>query len=319
MFQTPDGTTMQMCGLCPRNCGADRNNGIKGYCGETALVRVARASLHLWEEPCISGINGSGTVFFSGCPLRCVYCQNQDIALGNKGKPLTADALCRTFLLLQEKNAENINLVTPTHFVPQIAAALEHAKKRGLVLPVVYNTASYEHVETIRRLDGLVDIYLPDFKYWSDTVSQRYSNAPDYAAHAQKAIAEMVRQTKSPVFADNMMKRGTIVRHMVLPGHTKESRSILRYLYETYQDDIYISIMNQYTPPKSIAAAGFPELSRRVTKREYEKVIDYAIRLGVTNAFIQEGETAKESFIPDFDDCGLLNEIECNTNEMELT
>lgn len=309
MFKKPDRTALHACGLCPRSCGADRNNGIKGYCGETALVRVARASLHMWEEPCISGTKGSGTVFFSGCPLRCVYCQNQDIALGNKGEPFTTDELCRTFLLLQEKNAENINLVTPTHFVPQIAAALEHAKKRGLVLPIVYNTASYEHVETIRRLDGLVDIYLPDFKYWSDTVSQRYSNAPDYCSYAKKAIAEMVRQTKSPVFENKMMKRGTIVRHMVLPGHTKESKNIIHYLYVTYQDDIYISIMNQYTPPKTIAEAGFPELSRRVTKREYGKVIDYAICLGVTNAFIQEGETAKESFIPDFDDFGFLNEI----------
>lgn len=309
MFQTLDSTAMQACGLCPRNCSADRNNGIRGYCKETALVRVARASLHMWEEPCISGTKGSGTIFFSGCPLRCIYCQNQDIALGNKGEPFTTDELCRIFLLLQEKDAENINLVTPTHFVPQIASALERAKERGLVLPIVYNTASYEHVETIRRLDGLVNIYLPDFKYWSDTVSRRYSNTPDYVSYAKKAIAEMVRQTKSPIFENGMMKRGTIVRHMVLPGHTKESQNIIHYLYETYQDDIYISIMNQYTPPKSIAASGFPELSRRVTKREYGKVINYAISLGVTNAFIQEGETAKESFIPDFDDFGFLNEI----------
>lgn len=309
MFQITAGISMQKCGLCPRNCGVDRQNGIRGYCGESAVVRVARASLHMWEEPCISKKNGSGTVFFSGCPLRCVYCQNRSIALGNKGETFTIDELCSVFLLLQEKKAENINLVTPTHFVPQIVSALERAKAQGLTLPIVYNTGSYEYVETIKMLDGLVDIYLPDLKYKSDCLSRYYSNAPDYFVHAKDAIDEMVRQTKSPVFESGLMKRGTIVRHMILPGHTKDSKDIICYLYKKYRDSIYISIMNQYTPPKDIAAMGFSEIARSVTKREYEKVIDYALELGVVNAFIQEGGTASESFIPDFDDKALLKEI----------
>lgn len=297
------------CRLCPRSCGVDRTGGKTGYCGESATVRVARISLHMWEEPCISGKNGSGTVFFSGCPLRCVFCQNKSIALGNKGEALTIDELVRAFLLLQEKHAENINLVTPTHFVPQLVRALECARKRGLTIPIVYNTSSYECIETIKMLDGLVDIYLPDLKYKSDRLSKRYSNAPDYFEHAAKAIEEMIRQTKEPVFEGDLIKRGTIVRHMIMPGHTKDSKEIICYLYQKYKDAIYISIMNQYTPPKDIEREGFAELSRRVTGREYERVIDYAIDIGVTNAFIQEGGTASESFIPDFGDNVLLKEI----------
>lgn len=297
------------CMLCPRSCGADRANGKTGYCKETATVRVARISLHMWEEPCISGENGSGTIFFSGCPLRCVFCQNKQIALGENGAALTTDELCDAFLLLQEKKAENINLVTPTHFVPQIVKAIESAKAKGLTIPIVYNTSSYECVETIKMLDGLVDIYLPDLKYQSDELSQRYSNASDYFVYATKAIDEMVRQTGKPIFAQKRMKRGTIVRHMIMPGHTKDSINIIRYLYKKYQDDVFLSIMNQYTPPKDIAQQGFDELMRTVTKREYEKVVNDAIALGVTNAFIQEGETASKSFIPDFDDGVFLKEI----------
>lgn len=300
---------MQQCRLCPRTCNADRESGKKGYCGESAVVRAARVSLHMWEEPCISGKNGSGTIFFSGCPLRCVYCQNKSIALGNKGETLTVDELCTAFLLLQEQGAENINLVTPTHFAPQIAKAIERAKAKGFRLPIVYNTSSYESVDAIKMLDGLVDIYLPDLKYKSDALSQRYSNAPDYFMHAKEAIAEMVRQAKSPVFENGLMKRGTIVRHMILPGHTKDSKDIICYLYKTYRDNIYISIMSQYTPPQDLESIGFAELARTVTKREYGKVIDYALEIGVTNAFIQEGETADERFIPDFGDGGLLKEL----------
>lgn len=297
------------CMLCPRSCGADRANGKTGYCKETATVRVARISLHMWEEPCISGKNGSGTIFFSGCPLRCVFCQNKQIALGEKGEAITTDELCDAFLLLQEKKAENINLVTPTHFVPQIVKAIEGAKTKGLTIPIVYNTSSYECVETVKMLDGLVDIYLPDLKYQSDELSRRYSNAPDYFAYATKAIDEMVRQTGKPIFEQKNMKRGTIVRHMILPGHTKDSINIICYLYKKYQDDVFLSIMNQYTPPKDIAQQGFDELMRTITKREYEKVVNDAIALGVTNAFIQEGETASKSFIPDFDDGVFLKEI----------
>ncbi len=294
------------CALCPRQCCVDRRN-VRGYCGETEQVRVARASLHMWEEPCISGSAGSGTVFFAGCPLRCVFCQNRTIAFGEKGKALTPEQLTALFLLLQHKGAHNINLVTPTHFVPQIADALKSAKMQGLSIPVVYNTSGYETVHTLRLLEGVVDIYLPDLKYYSAAVSQKYSRAPDYFAYASRAIGEMVRQTGAPVFDGEQMRTGVIVRHMVLPGHVNDAKAVLKYLYDTYKEDVYISIMNQYTPPKDIE--DYPEISRRVTRREYERVVDYAIELGIQNAFIQEGDTAKESFIPDFDEELLLKEV----------
>lgn len=292
------------CSLCPRDCHVDRAER-KGYCGERAVLRVARASLHMWEEPCISGTAGSGTVFFSGCPLKCVFCQNRAIASGNKGKELTVPQLSELFLLLQDKGAHNINLVTPTHFVPQIAAALREAKTKGLTLPVVYNTSGYEKVTTLQMLDGLIDIYLPDLKYCSSEISSRYSNAPDYFNHASPTIGEMVRQIGRPVFDGELMKRGVIVRHMVLPGHTGDSKAVIKYLHDTYGDDICLSILNQYTPPADMR--NFPEIGRRVTPREYGKVVDYAIETGVGNAWIQEGKTAEESFIPDFDDAVYLN------------
>lgn len=297
---------MRGCALCPRQCHVDRAKD-RGYCGEGKTVRVARASLHMWEEPCISGKTGSGTVFFTGCPLKCVFCQNRMIASGDRGKELTNEQLARLFLVLQEKGANNINLVTPTHFVPQIAEALRTAKAEGLFIPIVYNTSGYERVESLQLLDGLVDIYLPDLKYYSEELSKRYSNAPDYFVRVSLAIAEMVRQAGSPVFDGTLMKRGVIVRHMVMPGHVKDSKEVIGYLYHMYQDDIYMSIMNQYTPPKDLGY--YPEINRCVTRREYEKVIDYAISLGVENAFIQEGDTAKESFIPDFDEGVYLKEV----------
>lgn len=295
-----------ICALCPRQCHADRNSH-KGYCGESRQVRVARASLHMWEEPCISGNQGSGTVFFTGCPLRCVFCQNRKIALGDKGRTLRKEQLSTLFLLMQSKGAHNINLVTPTHFVPQIIDALKNAKKQGLSIPVVYNTSGYESVGTLRMLEGFVDIYLPDFKYYNAQLSAKYSQAPDYFVCASRAVEEMVRQTGPPVFDGGLMKRGVIVRHMVMPGHVTDSKAVIKYLYEKYRDDIYISIMNQYTPPADLA--DYPEISRRVTKREYEKVVEYAIELGVENAFVQEGGTAKESFIPDFDEELYLKEV----------
>ncbi len=291
------------CALCPRNCAVDRENGEKGICGQTNEVKVARAALHYWEEPCISGEAGSGTVFFSGCSLHCVFCQNEQIANGTVGKVITVERLAEIFLELQEKGANNINLVTPGHFIPQIKEALLMAKKRGLFLPIVYNTSSYENVEAIRSLEGLVDIYLPDFKYMDSTLSKKYSHAKDYAAVAKAAIAEMVRQTGSPFFdekgEEGLIKRGTIVRHLTLPECMEDSKAIIRYLYETYGNQIYISIMNQFTPLSNVAA--YPELNRRITEAEYEELVDYAIELGVEQGFIQEGETAEESFIPDFD------------------
>lgn len=309
---------MKLCTLCPRNCGVDRENGQRGLCGQTNEVKVARAALHYWEEPCISGKDGSGAVFFSGCSLQCVFCQNYNIAHGTAGKVITTERLSEIFLELQEKGANNINLVTPSHFVPQIITALESAKNQGLTLPIVYNTGSYEKVDTIRQLEGLVDIYLPDFKYMSPIISAKYSYAADYSMVAKEVIAEMVRQTGAPVFfagqdasqdeqdpidAGALMKRGTIVRHLLLPGYTEDSKAVIRYLYQTYGDSIYISIMNQFTPLAGLDK--YPELNRKVTKKEYEAVVDYAVKLGVERGFIQDGNTAEESFIPEFDGEGV--------------
>ncbi|MDO4614272.1 MAG: radical SAM protein [Lachnospiraceae bacterium] len=268
-------------------------------------IFAARAALHMWEEPCISGKEGSGAVFFTGCPLRCVFCQNREIALGSQGYPMTTETLSGTFLHLQKEGANNINLVTPTQYVPEIREALLLAKKAGLTVPVVYNTGSYELPETIRSLSGFVDIFLPDFKYCDPVLSEAYSNAADYAEVAEAAIDEMVEITGGPEFDERgMMLRGTIIRHMVLPGHTKDSMAVLRRVYERYGDRIYISIMNQYTPMPGIEDK-FPELGRRVTKREYNRVVDFALELGITQAFIQEGNAAKESFIPAFDGSGI--------------
>ncbi len=290
------------CTLCPRECRVDRNAGKIGYCGQTARLTAARAALHFWEEPCLSGTNGSGAVFFSGCNLRCVYCQNREIALGQAGREITPTRLSDIFLALQEKQAHNINLVTPTHFIPQIVTALDSAKRRGLCVPVVYNTSAYEKPEILRFLEGLVDIYLPDFKYFDADLSERYSHAPDYFEVASGAVSEMVRQVGTPVFTDgedSLMTRGVIVRHLLLPGCEKDSRRILRYLHDTYNNDIYVSIMNQYTPLAQVSS--IPSLNRRISEEEYERIVDYAIRIGIENGFIQEGETASESFIPAFD------------------
>ena len=298
------------CTLCPRNCGVDRDNGKIGYCGQTDKVYVARAALHMWEEPCISGKEGSGTVFFCGCTLRCIFCQNHQIVLGKAesgdkiGKEVSIERLKEIFLELQEKGANNINLVTGTHYIPQIAMALKLAKEEGLKIPIVYNTGGYEKAESLQILDGLVDIYLPDMKYVSKELSKEYSNASDYFDVASKALEEMVRQAGEAQF-DNRgyMIKGVIVRHLVLPGSTKDSKAVLDYLWNTYGNNIFISIMNQYTPMEQIK--NHPLLSRKVTKREYSKVVDYALSLGWENAFIQEGETAMESFIPGFNGLGV--------------
>lgn len=291
------------CDLCPRKCLVDRKKGEKGICGQTENLKVARAALHFWEEPCISGDAGSGAVFFSGCPLHCVFCQNENIANGTVGKEISLERLVDIFLELQEKKANNINLVTPGHFVPQIVKALDQARREGLTLPVVYNTSSYETVDTIKMLEGYVDIYLPDFKYMSPVLSKKYSHAPDYAQVAKAAIAEMVRQTGKAVFVngdeDNLILRGTIVRHLTLPGCMEDSMQILKYLHDTYGDMIYISIMNQFTPLSNLEK--YSELNRRITEEEYETLVDYAIDIGIENGFIQEGDTAEESFIPEFD------------------
>lgn len=298
------------CTLCPRNCSVDRSEEKIGYCGQSNKIYVARAALHMWEEPCISGEEGSGTVFFCGCPLRCIFCQNHKIALGKEengekiGKEISISRLKEIFLELQDIGANNINLVTGTHYIPQIAEALVLAKEEGLIIPIVYNTSGYEKKESLCLLEGLVDIYLPDMKYVSRELSKEYSNAENYFEVAAKAIEEMVRQVGEPEFDERgMIQKGVIVRHLVLPGSTKDSKAVLEYLWNTYGNRIYISIMNQYTPMEQIK--NHPLLSRKVTKREYQKVVDYALSLGWENGFIQEGETAKESFIPGFNGVGV--------------
>ena len=292
---------MKTCTLCPRRCGVDRSSGKTGYCGESNTIRVARTSLHQWEEPCITGKYGSGTVFFSGCALKCIFCQNHNIADSSVGKEFTIEELAEAFLRLEEKKASNINLVTGGHYVEQLVPALGMAKERGLSIPVVYNTSGYETVESLHKLEGLVDVYLPDCKFFDSEIAGRYAKATDYFSVAKEAIAEMVRQAPEVIFDKETgdMLKGVIVRHLILPGHTKDSIKIIEYLHETYGDRIYLSIMNQYTPIKEWKE--FPNLNRKVTKREYKKVLDAAIAMGVKNAYIQEGETADKSFIPEFD------------------
>ena len=293
------------CTLCPRKCNVNRLEGKRGYCGMDSTIRAARAALHMWEEPCISGTSGSGTVFFSGCNLRCVFCQNHNIALGKAGRFISPEHLVEIFLQLQEQGANNINLVTPTHFLPQIVISLEQAKQQGLHLPIVYNTGSYESPKALHYLEGLVDIYLPDLKYFSPELSTAYSHAPDYFEAACAAIAEMYRQVGNPVINEDtgLMQRGLIVRHLLLPGQTKDSKKILRYLHETYGDHIYISIMNQYTPLPQVA--DIEALNRTVTPEEYDRVLRFAERIGIERGFRQEGTAASESFIPEFDERGL--------------
>lgn len=296
---------MKRCMICPRRCGADRGAGEIGVCGEDSRIFAARAALHFWEEPCISGERGSGAVFFSGCPLRCVYCQNYEIAAARQGMEISEPRLAEIFLELQEQGAENINLVTPTHYTEQIIRALKRAAADGLALPVVYNCSGYERAETLRSLEGIVSVYLTDFKYMSADTAMRYSHAPDYPETAKAALAEMVRQRPNPEFdANGRMTGGVIVRHLLLPGHVREAEEIVRYVYGAYKNQVYLSLMNQYTPFARLAEL-CPELNRRVTKREYERLIDYTLALGVEQAFIQEGATARESFIPAFDFEGL--------------
>ena len=286
------------CKLCPRNCGINRYEKV-GVCGASNKVRVSHYSLHEWEEPVISGINGSGTVFFSHCNLKCIFCQNKKISTGGYGKDITNKRLGEIFLELQSKGAHNINLVTPTHYVPQIVNVLKKLKGNELKIPVVYNTSSYENVSTIELLDGLVDVYLADFKYYDDELARNYSNCKNYFEVASSAIKKMYEQVGNPVFENDLMKKGVIVRLLLLPGHKEDVKKIIKYVYETYKDNVYISIMNQYTPVTKTLE--YPNLNWTVTDSEYCDVINYACDLGITCAFIQEGETASESFIPDFD------------------
>ena len=291
---------LKSCKLCPRNCKIDRLNNKIGFCKATDKLKVARAALHFWEEPCISGEKGSGTVFFSNCTLKCVFCQNNDISECSAGKEISIERLSDIFLELQHKGVLNINLVTPTHYVPQIIEGLKIAKNKGLNLPIIYNSSGYENIETLRYLKGYIDVYLPDLKYFSNKYSLKYSNAKDYFNFAIKAIDEMVKQVGDIQFDKNgIIKKGVIVRHLLLPGLLFDSKKILDYLHKTYDDKIYISIMNQYTPLAHVE--NYPEINKKISEKYYNTIIDYAISIGIQNAFIQEEGTAKESFIPAFD------------------
>ncbi len=353
-------TELQNCKICPRDCGVDRTSGATGFCGQSASITAARAYLHAWEEPCISGQNGSGTVFFSGCNMKCVFCQNSEISTGDVQKEISSERLSEIFLELQDKKASNINLVTPTHFVPLIIPALERAKAEGLRIPVVYNSSGYEKVSTLKFLDGLIDIYLPDCKYFSDELAIRYSSAPGYFNISMDAIAEMLRQVGKPKFLLNsdayksqinidasqininesqtnidtsqtntsesrtiigadkyndlmedcdddysgpLMISGVIVRHLMLPGQLADSEKVLGALLDRFGSQIYLSIMNQFTPHGDLTR--FPELLNPVNEAEYDALIDFCIDHGIENGFFQGGGTDSESFIPAFDFYGL--------------
>ncbi|WP_242832974.1 radical SAM protein [Butyrivibrio sp. LC3010] len=331
---------MNKCMLCPRKCGVNRLENELGYCGQGATLTAARAYLHAWEEPCISGENGSGTVFFSGCNMRCVFCQNAEIAKGDVAKAISSERLAEIFLELQEKKASNINLVTPTHFVPLIIPAIESAKRQGLIIPVLYNTSAYENVETLKMLEGLIDIYLPDCKYYYDDLAVKYSNAAGYFDISIKAIEEMLRQVGEPEFFNDgvipradkgafyeekhvltaaeyneyienaeddylgpLMKKGVIIRHLMLPGCLEDSKKVIEELLTRFGDKVYLSVMNQFTPHGDLGR--FPELMQGVKTSDYDELIDYAIDLGIENGFFQGEGTDSESFIPAFDFEGL--------------
>lgn len=291
---------LKECRLCPRNCGVNRIDGKLGFCGASDKVRVARAALHMWEEPSISGEVGSGTVFFSNCTLKCVFCQNYNISQEKSGKDITIERLGEIFIELQQKGALNINLVTPTHYVPQIIEAIKIARKNGLKLPIVYNSSGYENVETIKLLKGYVDVYLPDFKYVSTEYSKLYSKAENYFIYVTKAIEEMVNQVGEATFDENgIIKKGVIVRHLMLPGLLFDSKKVIDYVYDNFGDKVYISIMNQFTPLEILK--DYPKINKKVNPKHYQSLINYAVNLGVTKGYIQEEGTAEESFIPAFD------------------
>lgn len=288
----------EKCELCNRRCGINRSSGERGFCKMSDKIYIARADLHFWEEPPISAERGSGTVFFSGCSLGCVYCQNRKISRAQVGKQIGLSELSEIFLNLEEKGAHNINLVTPTHYVPSIIKAVKNARENGLKIPIVYNTASYETEETLEALRDTVDVWLPDLKYYKPKTAKQYSNAEDLPEISRTAIDKMVEMSGNPVFDENgVMLRGVIVRILLLPGHVAEAKLNVKYLYEKYGDKIYISLMSQYTPSPDLAAP----LNRRVTVAEYDELVSYAEKLGIKNAFTQERESAKESFIPDFE------------------
>lgn len=294
---------LKCCTLCPRECKVDRTKTL-GFCKSSDKLKVARAQLHFWEEPCISGTNGSGTVFFSGCTLQCVFCQNSQISRGEWGKEITVQRLCEIFLELEKKGAHNINLVTPTQYVLHIIKAIDLSREKGLSLPIVYNTSGYEKAETLRLLKGYVDIYLPDFKYYDERFSKKYSNCKDYFENTTKALDEMFSQVGECEFDENgLLKKGVVIRHLCLPKLTDDTKRILKYINRRFDDKVLISIMSQYTPHGDLK--DYPEIALPLSKDEYQDILEYAQMIGISNGFVQEGESAKESFIPPFDLTGV--------------
>lgn len=287
------------CSICPRKCNADRESS-HGFCGSPEGFKIARAALHFWEEPCISGKKGSGAVFFSGCNLKCVYCQNYEISAQNKGLEISDERLVEIFEELISGGAENINLVNPTHYANRLSKVLSEWKSP---VPIVYNSSGYESVETLKLLDGLVDIYLPDFKYIRNEKALKYSGAYDYPQTAVCALEEMRRQQPQDIFENGIMKKGMIIRHLILPQNTNSSLEIIDYIKEHF-GGVYLSLMAQYIPCGELK--DFPELRRKITKREYEKVVDYAERQGLERVFVQERSAASEKYIPPFDLSGVI-------------
>ncbi len=290
-------TEYEGCMLCMRRCGVNRLAGAVGYCKCGDTMHVCRIAPHMWEEPIISGSRGSGTVFFSGCSLGCVYCQNSKISREEVGAAVTPDVLSKKLLELEGAGVHNINFVTPTHYAPSVKKTVELARNLGLSLPIVYNTGTYDTPDTVKMLDGTVDVYLPDLKYYLPKTAREYSAAVDYPTSARAAISEMVKQKGSAVVKDGLIKRGVVVRILLLPAHLAEAKLSVKYLYSTYGDDIYISLMNQYTPTKNMKKP----LDRTVTRAEYRELCEYAASLGLKNAFMQDFGTATDEYIPDFD------------------
>lgn len=290
---------MSKCNMCPHKCNVDRSTS-KGRCRATDKVKIALASLHYFEEPCISGENGSGTVFFSNCNLNCVYCQNYKISQEDFGKEISVDHLAKIFISQQEKGAHNINLVTPTVYVEQIIEAIKIARSNGLNIPIIYNSSGYENVETIKKLNGYIDVYLPDFKYMKDELGVKYSNVKDYSKIAQKAIFEMYKQVGSVILNENgIIKKGVIIRHLVLPGNIDNSKQILKWIKDNFKDDVYVSVMAQYFPTNK--ACKYEYLNRKITKDEYNEVEEYLYSLDIENGYIQELGEHEEEYVPEFD------------------
>ncbi|MBX7371575.1 radical SAM protein [Clostridium chauvoei] len=292
------------CKLCIRGCSVNRNLGERGYCNCDNTLKVAKAYLHQWEEPCISGKNGSGTVFFSNCNLKCIFCQNHTISNKGFGKEISIERLSKIFLELQEKGAHNINLVTPTHYVPQIIQALDLAKANGLKLPIVYNTNGTDSLDTIKALNGYIDIYLPDFKYFDDKYAKKYSKIDNYSNNLLIILEEMLKQVVEATFDENgLIKKGVIIRHLMLPGLLFDSKKIIDSIYNKFKDKVFISLMNQYTP--MFNSEKYPEINKQLNPKHYDSLVDYAVTIGVKNGFIQDTGTNSISFVPDFNNEGV--------------